>query len=462
MARRFAAAPGGDKAKRIRQARGGCPGRTAMIRFAHSKLAGIVLLALVLRGAVLWRTASMLDDDVDQYRGIALNLIAGRGYAGPGDNLPTAFRPPLYPLLLASVFALGGSSFSAGLVQMLIGAPTVLLTYAAGRRLGLHRGAGLAALLVAIDPLLLHNTSLIMTETLAACLSAGWLYLAAGDDRAANFRRPLAIGVVLGVCCLCRPTYVAVGALTVSSTGMAWLARRLGWSGALQMLPGSSRRSCFAFVLGAGLTLGPWVVRNAVVLGAPIATTTHGGYTLLLGHNPVYYAEVVDRPWGAVWGRDSLVQWQTSLEVELARDRVAPHDELARDRWMYCRAWRTIRSNPAHAIRSSLTLLGRLWNLAPLAGSVPTVARWAIGGFYMAVFAGMLSGLLRMPARECRRWQPALCLIVGFTLVHAVYWADMRMRAPLVPALALLAARGIQNRSSPREAAGTDSETHDA
>jgi hypothetical protein len=29
-----------------------------------------------------------------------------------------------------------------------------------------------------------------------------------------------------------------------------------------------------------------------------------------------------------------------------------------------------------------------------------------------------------------------------FTAVHAVYWSDMRMRAPLMPFVALLAARG--------------------
>ena len=32
-----------------------------------------------------------------------------------------------------------------------------------------------------------------------------------------------------------------------------------------------------------------------------------------------------------------------------------------------------------------------------------------------------------------------LVLIVSFTAVHALYWADMRMRTPLVPAIALLA-----------------------
>jgi len=35
-------------------------------------------------------------------------------------------------------------------------------------------------------------------------------------------------------------------------------------------------------------------------------------------------------------------------------------------------------------------------------------------------------------------------LILSLTAVHAFYWSDMRMRAPLVPAIALLAASGVE------------------
>ena len=31
-------------------------------------------------------------------------------------------------------------------------------------------------------------------------------------------------------------------------------------------------------------------------------------------------------------------------------------------------------------------------------------------------------------------------MIVGLTVVHFAYWTDMRMRAPIVPAIALIAA----------------------
>jgi hypothetical protein len=44
-----------------------------------------------------------------------------------------------------------------------------------------------------------------------------------------------------------------------------------------------------------------------------------------------------------------------------------------------------------------------------------------------------------------------MLLIAAFTLVHLVFWTDMRMRAPIVPAIALLASRGLGGFSPRRE-----------
>jgi hypothetical protein len=183
------------------------------------------------------------------------------------------------------------------------------------------------------------------------------------------------------------------------------------------------------------------------VFGRPIVTTTHGGYTLLLGHNPVYYREVVEKPWGAVWSGKSLTMWQESLGAAMRADGVHPNDEVARDRWMYQQAWRNIADDPGLAVRAGLTLLGRFWNVMPMSTeerSLPAVLRWGIGVFYTAVFVAMGLGVWRLTREEWSRWWPLVALIVSFTCVHSLYWADMRMRAPLVPAIALLAARGLR------------------
>jgi len=59
---------------------------------------------------------------------------------------------------------------------------------------------------------------------------------------------------------------------------------------------------------------------------------------------------------------------------------------------------------------------------------------------FVVVLAAMLCGLTRVVRADWPLWWPIIVLVFSFTAVHALYWADMRMRTPLVPAIALLAA----------------------
>jgi hypothetical protein len=212
-------------------------------------------------------------------------------------------------------------------------------------------------------------------------------------------------------------------------------------------------------------TVSPWAIRNAISMGSPILTTTHGGYTLLLGHNPLYTRDVVDKPWGAVWDVDADSRWVEWLDAGMrtadpplvSTQEPTPAVEMARDRWMHRRAWEYMRAEPLTALRSSLTLAGRFWNIVPLQTTnrtLPESLRWLIGAFYAVSFLGVLAGLVRLDRHAWSRWWPLVLLIVSFSAVHTLYWSDMRMRAPLVPVLALLATRGIVRTGSGESARG--------
>ncbi len=60
-----------------------------------------------------------------------------------------------------------------------------------------------------------------------------------------------------------------------------------------------------------------------------------------------------------------------------------------------------------------------------------------------------LFALAGLDRRDIWRWPDlaAPLAIIGLTLVHSVYWTDLRMRAPLVPAIALIAARAAWPRT---------------
>jgi hypothetical protein len=65
-----------------------------------------------------------------------------------------------------------------------------------------------------------------------------------------------------------------------------------------------------------------------------------------------------------------------------------------------------------------------------------------VGTFYLLEWGGVVIGVVSILRSRDRRWEPLLLLLAAFTAVHLLYWTNVRMRAPLVPALALLAVRG--------------------
>lgn len=422
-------------------------------------LGALLALAALVRGGVLWKLGENLADDRDTYLAIARQVADGEGYTRPADGLakPTAYRPPLYPLLLAGILRAGGGTFAVGAVHLLLSLLTVLLTWLCGRRLGLPWGAYFAAGLVALDPLLSYYLSLPMTETLCTFLVTLLMFLLipVPNDTASEALRggarfeSAAAGLVFGLGVLCRPTLWAFG---LCMTG-AWLVRirKTGLHGRL------SARVPWTALAVLVLTVSPWVIRNAVVFGRPIVTTTHGGYTLLLGNNPVFYRDVVQQPWGTVWQGDSLRAWQRALDKEMAAGDIT--GEPARDRWMYHRAWEHILENPGLFVRACLLRIGRFWNVSPLgpvAETLPVFVLWGIRLFYGAILLGALVSLFRLSREEWSRWLSVVLLLLSFTAVHAVYWSNMRMRAPLVPAVALLASRSLMRRTSQPASSGDD------
>tara|TARA_R110002095_G_scaffold81637_1_gene70917 strand:+ start:77181 stop:78545 length:1365 start_codon:yes stop_codon:yes gene_type:complete len=417
----------------------------------------ILFLAGGLRLGLVSFQSDQLQQDRDAYIAIAENLAAGNGFSSSNraqetEIRPTAFRPPLYPCLLSVIYYLKAGSIGVGVVQIILGLLTVWFTWKTGRQLQLGGAALMAAAIVATDPILLQYTTYAMTEVLAACLTSLLLYLlvtsmsAAPASSETGARVPLFFwtGLVWGLAILCRPTYLAFFGI--------WLVFRC--ANALLLRFRSLKTDLFErgevkqlAVLAAGIMLAvsPWVIRNLLVFHSPILSTTHGGYTLLLGNNPVFYKEVVQQPWGAVWSGESLHAWQKSLEQDIAQSDPPIKTEQERDRWMYQRAKHYIAAQPDLFVQSCLLRLKRFWNISPLTSSTITshsIFSWGIAGYYTMILIGCLGGLFLVTWKREKGWGPLIWLLFSFTLVHLFYWTNMRMRAPLVPAIALLSVYG--------------------
>jgi hypothetical protein len=409
-------------------------------------LIAVILVAVGLRAAALKIGTAHLSDDRDDYLLVAQHYV-DNGFWTAFKGIPNSFRPPLYPLVVAGLLKFGGESTALGILQLVLGTATVALTWQIGQRLGLGFFAVVAATLVALDPLLIEYTTFPMTETLFTFLVA-LLVAVATPDRVASAEsrssllRAAAIGAAFGACALCRPTIWPVAGLI--GLWILWHSRKAKASWSMWIA-----RAAIAGVALA-IVVAPWAARNWQILGSPILTTTHGGYTLLLGNNDAYFHQVAARPLLDEWREsapDRFQQtWFQNLVAEMDHEIGPAAGEIAQDRWMYRRAWRDISANPGLFLRSCVLRFAEFWNVIPLSPSrtgTAGVLVWGTCAGYTLELILFVVGLLTLAYRRDERWALPLILILNFTLVHLLYWSNMRMRAPLVPLIALVASRGV-------------------
>ena len=394
----------------------------------------LLLIAFVLRCAVVVVRRDNLSIDRDAYLAIAENLAAGNGFCSVVGR-PTAFRPPLYPLLLAVCLSLGGT-IAVAVVQIGLGTATVGLTWRLARNADMARKiAFVAGLLAAVDPLLLELTSQPMTETLFAFLTTG-LLCSLTRPTGIQVERPAVTGVLFGLAALCRPSIWVFGGLW-----LGFVAIRLVFS-LLRRKPSASTvnwRGGLTVAVVAAAVVSPWALRNWSVFGRPILMTTHGGYTLALGNNAFFDADVVSGR-ERVWSGDSLRKWQQESERRIAESGIAKRDELAHDAALSRQAVEWIRANPRRFASACWLRVKRFWGVQPQRQETGGEnLSFVIGLWYAAVTLAALGGLLRHRT-SLTPLTAGLLLALSLTALHTVYWANMRMRSPLVPVVSVFAA----------------------
>lgn len=374
-------------------------------------------------------------DDPDNYLPLARSVAAGQGFVLNGR--PTAYRPPLYPILLAPIVRVLGDRPDLGIavLHLILGAATVGLTALAARRWGVSPWrAAAAAWIVALDPVLAWQARSVMTETPSAALVAAILASLADPRRKSD----VLSGVLLGLAGLCRPSLLPAGLLTLPA--LAALADGLVWARLRRALVIS------AVVL---VVLAPWALRNALLFGEPVWATTHGGYTLALANNEVYYRDVLLGPPGRVWTGDDQWRWWDSVNRATSGMTEPQADRFLRDGVV-----RLARQRPATFLSACLDRLGRFWSPAPAGAVYGRAVRLATAAWTVPLWIALALGLWR---RGLWRW-PAITApiqLIGLSLVHSLYWTDLRMRAPILPAIALIAATAAWRRRPQETAAGS-------
>jgi hypothetical protein len=461
---------------------------------------GLLLLTLVVRGSVLWVMWGNLQQDPDAYREIAENLLRHGEFAlgkhsgtGAGEMVTaTAYRPPLYPVVLSNLPAGGGQRVSlvkVAALHLALGIATVWLTWLTARRVGQategcagppspnmpNRWAGgrlaalshptVAGLIVACDPILLNQQTLVMTETLAAFLAILALWCLARFDSARSWFNAALAGGAMGLAVLCRPTFlpwlglVGVGMLVVrGGPDFRFQISNFKLENAVWRLANAA-----GLIVAAGAVMSPWAIRNYRVFGKPMVTTTHGGYTLYLANNPEFYSYLRSARWGIPWAAPHGFAYDLPL---IFGGPVPPeYRELLWDRFLYGEAKDTIRDEPSTFLFSCCYRVVQLWSPLPHQLTADEsmgrrLLRYTACVWYCAVYVLAAIGIWRLRWKLLRPpWVWGVLLCVAFTAVHTFYWTNLRMRAPLMPFVAMVAGAGVAQMTERRRDGETERKT---
>jgi hypothetical protein len=418
----------------------------------------VALLGSVLRIGFIASQPEELTRDRDAYLGIARCVARGAGFCAPDSTRPTAYRPPVYPMLLGLVLSVLPESIAVAALNCVC---YLLTCWLVARLSGSLRDdewdkwlQGVAVAVVAFDPLLISYSGQPMTESLATLLATGWVvavhWLLSGrvskpssNDEAIDAatydwprRSLLMLGGLTGVLALCRPSFLPLVLATevvvlfagVDGRQRRSLARLLLVNRFRSLMQRNrpiipERTSCnqqgFGIIggdrgrlrrvwprlvgaerrvlvlVGGAMVLAPWTARNWWLLGEPIVATTHGGYTLLLANNEVFQREVIDRGWGGVWQEESFSAWQQDVEARLAHFLPVPQSEVSRDEAMQRMARDWMDSHRVEVARGVLFRWAQFWGMTPQGETQPGLVVVACSIWYGAVFSLAVVGLLR-------------------------------------------------------------------
>ena len=397
-------------------------GRVAW-HIAALALATSMAFCFVVYPRIARRQRAVLDSDHYGRLGINLACTGTLTHYSSGSG-PTVDRGPGYPFFVAATWLAGGGRYPWCVqgAQCVLFSLTCLLVFATARRLWNPRVAAAAALLCAMHPLLLWYTSRIWVETPASFLFVAVVAACVNLHVRASLGRAVLLGLILGVACLSKSTFLPL--VVLGPLGVLWVRdNRVG--AALAM----------ASMVTAAAVIAPWTARNAALTGRFIPVHLVAGYNFRIGDGMMEHFSEAPFSFEHLWtagepernavmaklpGRPKTWQW------EVARDRAFLSDSLTRyardpaflakkaamNAWWFWTLGQTPRKTAALAVmQAPLVILFAISAVMVLRrkgfGSIHTVPIVLVGAYYLAY----------LPMAACARYSMVL---VATMVMYAV------------------------------------------
>jgi 4-amino-4-deoxy-L-arabinose transferase-like glycosyltransferase len=334
---------------------------------------------------------------------------------------------PAYPLFLALTTLAGKSYLWIAVPQALMGAGTVLCAYLIGGELFGKVTGLLAGSITALYPYyIVHDTALQETG-LFTFLTALAVFALLRAKRSGSWMVWASAGICLGAAVLTRQTLAPFAVVAI-----VWIGIQSGQP---------RFRRCGIVALAFAWTAGPWVVRNALVIGSPVLTS-EGGRQLWNANNTKTFShypdESIDR---------SADEAFDAFTVEDRRELDSlGGNEIDESRWFQRKGIAYIEAHPGATLRAAGRKLQAAfsWRFNPV--REPLVQTVYLLSYMPILMLGVIGMVL-----SWRRWKELsviYLLFLTFAAVTAVFFAHTSHRSYLDVYLIVFSAHAIHQAVS--------------
>jgi 4-amino-4-deoxy-L-arabinose transferase-like glycosyltransferase len=395
----------------------------------------ILAIALLLRVGYLWsytyehpRQAVSVVPFLFESGNIAHSLAVGNGFSSPFrvDTGPTAWLPPIYPLLLAGIFRTFGSytfhSFiAAALLNISFATLTCVPIFFAGKRIGgLGVAAGAAWLWAVFPNAILIPVQSMWDASLSALLVAAIFCATLALAESSRVRDWCAYGLLWGITLMTNATLAALLPLLLGWVAYRSHKQRRPWFGRLALSIGIVVLCCL-----------PWTIRNYEIFHTFVPLRSGFGLQLWLGNND-----------------DTKDIFRAELHPIYNADERARYIQMGETAYMQEKQQQGVEYMTAHPAREAHLIGNRI--ISVWSGGTPTPVKDLLNVpslwfrfvllFNVIAAMGALIGIVILFRRRSVYAFPAAVFPVVFPWAYYLTLVLPRYRLPIDPIVMLLAA----------------------
>lgn len=404
------------------------------------RVAAMTLVALALRIAWIEIADTRLTEYADPqwYFVTASNIANGLGMTvsqtvfgekqyltGPGGYEAVRW-PPGYSLTLGSFFFVFGTGVKTGLMlNAVVGAALVPVTFAIGRQLQGARVGFVAAAVVMLYPAHIVWTSVYYSDLLFALPFAAATLLILATQSKGGIVAAVTVGLLIGFAAIIRPQAL----ILVPIAGIFWYLRTPERSRLLLKIG--------AVAVAAGTCVGIVSAWNSVRTDSLTLVSRNFGYNLRIGHAPYstgryllpedLWATAVSQPATSASLPDEGIATRRAISYAVTHPLKELELSVRKVYYLYTTdsdalVWATnFGKNPLH---SSQDLTSRLYDLMDV-----------IAIAFLILVAASLPRTLTLHRDMLLPW----LILAGWTGLHIVFFGEPRYRLPILPILATFA-----------------------